>query len=284
MTTKDTGPGPFITVRDFGPIAHAEVELRPLTVLIGANNTGKSYLALAIYSLYQAISGTSPRQRPLRPRNPYRRLWARDGSVRGFKRALGVSKSPIPQLAKLWSEESEFQNWPPAIQKWLRNESKHWAEPLSRDVNYELRRCFGTSVEQMGRRSRRIERGEFAITLGDRSTGFNWHIRSRNDELVTESWESSAPETSKNWSLGRLPPPLAGMSDPDVTDFMAHLLLMAYSDLLLADYAPPTHYLPASRTGILQGHKTLTSLIIGRVSSAWIEPMEIGRLPALSRT
>ena len=47
---------PFIAVRDFGPIAHAEVELKPPTVLIGANNTGKSYLALAIYSLSRAPS------------------------------------------------------------------------------------------------------------------------------------------------------------------------------------------------------------------------------------
>ena len=28
-------PAPFIAVRDFGPIAHADVELKPLTVLIG---------------------------------------------------------------------------------------------------------------------------------------------------------------------------------------------------------------------------------------------------------
>ena len=62
MTPKDTGPMPFIAVKDFGPIANAEVELRPLTVLIGANNTGKSYLALAVYALFQAISGTNPRQ------------------------------------------------------------------------------------------------------------------------------------------------------------------------------------------------------------------------------
>ena len=58
---------PFIAVRDFGPIAHAEVDLKPLTVFIGSNNTGKSYLAVAIYALSQAISGIHPdRFEPLR--------------------------------------------------------------------------------------------------------------------------------------------------------------------------------------------------------------------------
>ena len=56
---------------------------------------------------------------------------------------------------------------------------------------------------------------------------------------------------------------------------------MAYSELLLAGYSSRAHYLPASRTGILQGHKTLASLIVGRASSAWIEPMEIERLPGV---
>jgi predicted ATPase len=40
-----------VKVRDFGPIEKGEVTLRPLTVLIGPNNAGKSYLALLTYAL-----------------------------------------------------------------------------------------------------------------------------------------------------------------------------------------------------------------------------------------
>ena len=269
---------PFIAVKDFGPIAHAEVELRPLTVLIGPNNTGKSYLALAVYSLSQAIAGTNPRYGPLRSRGPYRRLWARNSSVRSLKRAVGGSKSQLPELEKLWSEGVEFRDWPPRIQQWMRNESKHWAEPLSGNVDYELRRCFGSSLKQMGRRNQHIEGGEFSIILRDESTGFNWHIRCRNDELVTEKWESAQPQASSNWIFPRLPSQALALED---TDIIAQFLLMAYSRFLLTGYSSPSHYLPASRTGILQGHKTLASLIVRRASSAWIEPMEVERLPGV---
>ena len=38
---------------NFGPIAEADIELRPLSVFVGPSNTGKSYLAILIYALHQ---------------------------------------------------------------------------------------------------------------------------------------------------------------------------------------------------------------------------------------
>ena len=49
-------PGEYrLDVEDFGPIAHASVDLRPLTVFIGPSNTGKSYLAILLYALYESF-------------------------------------------------------------------------------------------------------------------------------------------------------------------------------------------------------------------------------------
>ena len=42
-----------LQVKDFGPIAHADVEFRPLTVFLGPSNTGKSYLATLSYALHR---------------------------------------------------------------------------------------------------------------------------------------------------------------------------------------------------------------------------------------
>ncbi len=49
-----------IEVTDFGPIAKAKVELRPLTVFVGPSNTGKSYLAMLIYALHRFFGGFAP--------------------------------------------------------------------------------------------------------------------------------------------------------------------------------------------------------------------------------
>ena len=42
-----------LDVTDFGPVARACVELRPLTVFVGPGNTGKSWLATLAYALHR---------------------------------------------------------------------------------------------------------------------------------------------------------------------------------------------------------------------------------------
>ena len=46
-----------LEVTNFGPIAEAKIDLRPLTVFVGPSNTGKSYLAIMIYALHKFFSG-----------------------------------------------------------------------------------------------------------------------------------------------------------------------------------------------------------------------------------
>ncbi len=44
-----------ISVTNLGPIKQADIDLAPLTVFIGPNNSGKSALAAVVYAtLYQA--------------------------------------------------------------------------------------------------------------------------------------------------------------------------------------------------------------------------------------
>ncbi|WP_419838951.1 AAA family ATPase [Candidatus Poriferisodalis sp.] len=46
---------PEFRFRNLGPIAEGTIQLRPLTILIGKNNTGKTYTAQAIYAAYKAL-------------------------------------------------------------------------------------------------------------------------------------------------------------------------------------------------------------------------------------
>ncbi|MCY4652421.1 MAG: AAA family ATPase [Dehalococcoidia bacterium] len=48
-----------LAVKNFGPIREGEVEFKPLTVFIGPNNSGKSYMATLLYALLQALIGGS---------------------------------------------------------------------------------------------------------------------------------------------------------------------------------------------------------------------------------
>ncbi len=58
--TKDTQhPKVEIAVENFGPIAEANIDLRPLTVFVGPSNTGKTYFATLVYALHGAFNSLS---------------------------------------------------------------------------------------------------------------------------------------------------------------------------------------------------------------------------------
>ena len=44
-----------ISVKNFGPIAEGSVDLKPLTIFVGPSNTGKSYMATAVYAVMRAF-------------------------------------------------------------------------------------------------------------------------------------------------------------------------------------------------------------------------------------
>ena len=58
---KDTEqhPNVEIAVKNFGPIAEANIDLRPLTVFVGPSNTGKTYFATLVYALHGIFDGFS---------------------------------------------------------------------------------------------------------------------------------------------------------------------------------------------------------------------------------
>ena len=55
---------PSFNVRNLGPIEEGVVRLHPLTILIGKNNTGKTYMAQAIYAAYKALERVNGPARP----------------------------------------------------------------------------------------------------------------------------------------------------------------------------------------------------------------------------
>ena len=50
-------PNVEIVVKNFGPIAEANIDLRPLTVFVGPSNTGKTYFATLVYALHGILDG-----------------------------------------------------------------------------------------------------------------------------------------------------------------------------------------------------------------------------------
>ncbi|MBN1594100.1 MAG: AAA family ATPase [Candidatus Coatesbacteria bacterium] len=60
---KQEKPKPIdlkLTLENFGPLRKAEIDLKPMTIFIGPNNSGKSYAAMMFYSLFRSYWHVDP--------------------------------------------------------------------------------------------------------------------------------------------------------------------------------------------------------------------------------
>lgn len=43
-----------LKVKNFGPVYEGDIHLKPLTLFVGPNNSGKSYIAMLVHSIFEA--------------------------------------------------------------------------------------------------------------------------------------------------------------------------------------------------------------------------------------
>ena len=268
-----------IKIQDFGPIGQAEVELKPLTVLIGPNNTGKSYLALAIYSLQRSLTYHDVRQRSRRRsrRARARARYETRSASRRIENALDQVDQLVPLLDRIRSGEATLADVPEVIIECLLQEFPGFLETSASNFDYELRVCFGQTANDLGRRKQPTEQHTWSVELTDERTGLVWELCCQDDEVITKNLVR--PQLAADRAVGsRLSKPMRNLYD---TDVIANYLLNEFSSNILSEVSHYPHYLPATRSGILHAHKTLASLIIDRALTAWVEPMEIDRMPGV---
>ena len=265
-----------IEVEDFGPIATAAVDLKPLTVFMGPNNSGKSYLALVIYSLSRTAAVDFGLHQFGR------------GSGRGLdlpmdqlKRAADAIKKKWPTARATPKHPLRAGDMPPPFLELLSTASRAAGDNLSISFGEELLRCFGTDIVSQGRRGSGVEATQFRIKLSDVANGSIWEMRSSREKVLTTKWDTDILNTPMEFG-GRFPPLQMIGGQPEYVEYVVHESLRELSWESGLGQLGRAYYLPASRSGILLGHKTLATLIVGRSSLAWVEPMEqIPRLPGV---
>ena len=105
---------PTFTVRNLGPITHGSVQLRPLTILIGQNNTGKTYMAQAVYAAFKAVQRVNgPLEPPITPTEAFQL----------------VSRLRHPASA---SDPDVAAPIEPKLQKWMRDRLDRAGDLLTR--------------------------------------------------------------------------------------------------------------------------------------------------------
>ena len=267
--------GPKIEIRNLGLVSYASIDLKPLTILVGSNNTGKSHTALTIYALSRALEDLEGRTsfsltRLFSSPRPMQWLSSQKGVI---KKGLEDLQAALPNI---FSGESQLSDLSERAQEAIRELSNSLEESFREDVKNQMLRCFGSTLQDLGRRTENLQGQDFEIALLDQTTGLTWKFRSRNDELIKTGWELDFSKADFKPNPNRYPS--SELMARDV-DFFAWQYINDYLRYLMKGYARAgSHYLPATRSGILQGHKTMASMIVGQASRAWIEPLEVPKL------
>ena len=304
MTTAHETNSMTLSVTNFGPIAEATLDLRPLSVFIGPSNTGKSYMAVLIYALHKFLESYSSNLR-LPAQFLHRQPVATGGrlSVRVENQDLshidveslldwaGEMNLDRPDQRSRTLPESEL---PESISRLIRPILRGIGQ-YSRALDEEVARCFG--IEESASLIRYPGVGETQVTLSLNSltefygnSPFRHEIRLSADGV---NIDAHIPEdiplwVSQNIRAGYIAPQSWRIQRELNTE--ANLLRSAaglignLSSAIISSMVDPVagaaYYLPADRAGVMHAHRVVVRSLIARASRGGLRPEP--PLPVLS--
>lgn len=302
MTTshKNSQDGSPIEVRvkNFGPIAEADIELRPLTVFVGPSNTGKSYLAILLYALHRIFNGSYQNiQHPFRRRFHWRNnqyLQRRDQTLTNNNQSK-IIEWATELTKKNDKKKHSYEILPPFVASIVYGELNS-ADYSDDEIFSEIVRCFGINdISELIRHSSRnatisitknadyFEKPfEFNMSIYRRSNSFESIFPKENQLQLNMinikedfNWQHALSEIEEHTNSGQ----------PDSSEYIARRILRSIVDNIFAEIISPFHllsyYFPASRTGVMEASHAIQGALYDRISRAGVEPINVPLLSGI---
>ena len=248
-----------ISVRNFGPIAEADLDLRPLTVFVGPSNTGKTYLSVLIYALHRIFGESSSF-----PLSHTLRLLGH-----GLDYDPPVDKKDLlAQFNKAtWDQPFRFSDLPHGVRKRAQTNlnTPYFFGP---DLKTELLRCFDLDSLAELIRSIKDQNDKITISLKVGETNQNlWSLRIEVSESEIILDDGKINENTIIFPADQLSSASLVNSDDTIALLSEH-----------RRHAEKPYYLPAARSGIMQSHRVIASSLVARSTRTGLETSEIPTL------
>ncbi len=248
-----------LSVQNFGPVIEGEFELKPLTIFIGPNNSGKSYMALLVYALCQAMSGRPQRLSPL---IQFSRTFSRlKESEKIHKEFLDWQGSLRSQGRLNWNNLL-WRELPPNVQQVFRELIGNLLTVLERDLDEAIQDYFSCEDLKELIRQTSMEQQSLVVHLNE------WANR---PPLLTLRLGLG----NEKWNVGWAMPDLSSLriSIPDeenldfsgITYYPPRIFISAiWRQLIAANGFPEgeAHYLPLPRATLFQNWQLFASLAV----------------------
>ena len=268
-----------VAAKDFGPIVEGTVELRPLTVFVGPSNTGKSYLATLIYALMEGLAGgmIPPYNRHHFPAHAdywrvTRPIWSAPPLAEEQARELkSVIADWVGQFAVGGWEPYvvPFNELPAAIQAYTRETIDSSLQYAAGRFERDLQRIHG-KVSDLRRRNSSsaqlritFEQGHplLKAVIGESDGTGQIRLLSHGSDIsgAEVKLHPSLIEELRDATVGRNPPePFPG------AEIIPFLMQVGSATLqsLFQHFLGSSYYLPAARSGIIQGRREIASALV----------------------
>ncbi|MDA7959476.1 MAG: AAA family ATPase [Nitrosopumilus sp.] len=235
-----------ITIKDFGPVAEGVVDLKPLTIFVGPNDSGKSYVATLVHSIVSAENGAFP------PPGGTGDQWAPvDHSFRALyeKAAEIVRASNDPPTLGDFSE----------IQEEITGRVR---DSFDGSLEASITGNFGSDLPGLVRTGQDAAKisvdGYFSASLSDKTSV------TRAGNTTMDPGDRSMLEDDMHEIMDAPLPRMTGHGDASlVARRIVRLLAGAALESARMDETPrSSFYLPAARSGLIQGYKALSAALI----------------------
>jgi predicted ATPase len=266
-----------IGVKNFGPISCGKISLKPLTLFIGPNNSGKSYAAMLIHSLLESYTLITPRKVSIRLRPyffseffDYRTIYkvfsdlVRNNDNLEKGKEIVIPKKFIETIYDKVSEEI-------------------YEKRLSKEIGLSYA-CPLKDLIRIGKRS-------FSLRVNFNS--YDFHLTYHKNKLIIKEHQNLDIKIKIKLLETQRPIFKREMKDKELLikigrgiwkmkaerRFVLGELIEVIIDFCLSkilEHVPiPCFYLPAARSGILQGHRMLAASIVKKAPLVGIERLEI---------
>ena len=253
-----------VEVRDFGPISKADVTLKPLTILVGPNRSGKSQMAMLIHSLI--LSHNKILSRIFDLNTGY--------SARFQKKLMSVIKDTSQQKG------DKISISPTKMHK-LRRE---YTAVLFRDVlAEELQSCFSASLDQLTR----FRKGSYEIKITkpkdfstvNRENSFSLRMAlSQKTNLVIRQGRVPSYESYTNKNGNTTYELKTNIRRYRSQGYVGIEIMNAIAARVSQDVPLASYYFPAARSGILHAHRTVAASMIRNAGRNAITGVQIPQI------
>ena len=270
--------GISVEVENLGPLTSARIEMGSLNVLVGQNNTGKSFFATVLHRVAVAAEASRAPTQPdiaLEIPDDFRDL------IAGLLPL--ASREEMADLAAAFQPEERTAEWLEAV-------ASDQLVSFGKRIRSEISGAYGIDSDYLCRRTTDGDAGDSFVRVvnSQQELGISWSARVRFGGSVVEAEDDefdgiavTPPRAtawlahlltadSVGWATNFLAPERIGKipNSADVSAACWRLLLAVGPEILLTGWPEEAIHLPAARGGILQNDRVFLGQALERLSES----------------